>query len=39
MEKDFIIKVNGWVKCLLPFYLFTLLPLSAQTLDECQQAA
>ena len=34
-----MIKVNGWVKCLLPFYLFTLLPLSAQTLEECQQAA
>ena len=34
-----MMKVNGWVKCLLPFYLFTLLPLSAQTLEECQQAA
>jgi outer membrane protein TolC len=31
--------MNGWVKGLLPFYLFTLLPLSAQTLEECQQAA
>ena len=25
--------------CILPFYLLTLLPLSAQTLEECQQAA
>ena len=32
-------KANGWVKGLLPFYFFTFLPLSAQTLDECQQAA
>ena len=39
MKKDLMIKVNGWIKSLLPFYVFTLLPLSAQTLEECQQAA
>ena len=32
-------KVTWWVKGLLPFYLFTVLPLPAQTLEECQQAA
>ena len=39
MRLDYSNKVNGWLKGLLPFYLFTLLPLSAQTLEECQQAA
>ncbi|MBQ7424150.1 MAG: TolC family protein [Prevotella sp.] len=31
--------VNRWLKGLFPLCLFTLLPLSAQTLEECQQAA
>ena len=39
MKKDYAISMNKWVKGLLPFYLFILLPLSAQTLHECQQAA
>ena len=39
MKDDYSIKVNGWLKGLLPLYLFALLPLSAQTLEECQQAA
>ena len=37
MKKRYRIKVQGWVK-VLPFYLFTLLPLNAQqpwTLEQC----
>jgi len=47
MRLEYSNKVNGWLKGLWPFYLFAFLPfylftpllLSAQTLEECQQAA
>ena len=39
MKHVFLNEVNRWVKGLLPFYFFTFLPLTAQTLEECQQAA
>lgn len=32
-------RLNGWVKGMLSFGLFFVLPLSAQTLEECQSAA
>ena len=39
MRHDIADMVNRWLKGLFPLCLFTLLPLSAQTLEECQQAA